>query len=213
MQLPEHVSSPLSEGLSGMSLYLLFISLRGTNYVAKEPGSPIKRPLSPDSALSDVPPPLSKKSRSSQSDSSLSEADDDEDEEDQPLAARIPLTTANGNTSKKRSLIRGGKKTSGKKGLSKTTLPSEQPHSATEGAKKMNGKVNGISHEARVKFEERLDDRQLSRLATGVTVDTGTTAQTPVSILQELLSNKYPDSFLRLPHGQTKLSTQRCAKE
>jgi histone acetyltransferase len=66
-------------------------------------------------------------------------------------------------------------------------VPAEQPHSIAEGlqlngnARAMNG-VGGIAGpEARVKLEEKIDERQLSRLATGVTVDTGITAPTPVS--------------------------------
>ena len=149
-----------------------------------EPVSPSKHPLSPDSSLSDIPPPPPKRQRTSQSDSSLSEAeDDDEDDEDQPLAARarVPVST-NGAMNGMRSR-RGGKKTSGKKGVSHTSLPSEQPHSALDGAAKMNGRLNGgKSHDAKIKVEEKLDDRQLTSLATGVTVDTGMTAPTPVRI-------------------------------
>ncbi|THH04557.1 hypothetical protein EW145_g5435 [Phellinidium pouzarii] len=140
------------------------------------PASPAKHLLSPDSSLSDVPPPPQKRRRTSQSDSSLSEPDD-EDEEDRPLAARIPRMTGAAAKNGMRPAHRSGK--SAKKGVAHTSLPSEQPHSVTEGSK-MNGRANGLlSHEAKVRLEEKLDDRQLSRLATGVTVDTGVTAQTP----------------------------------
>ncbi|KAI5123056.1 hypothetical protein M0805_000491 [Coniferiporia weirii] len=158
MQSPRHVSSPLSEGSPD------------------PPASPAKHLLSPDSSLSDVPPHPPKRRRTSQSDSSLSEPEDDEDEEEQPLAARIPRTA--GVTNGMRPAHRSGKKTS-KKGIAHTSLPSEQARSVAEGSK-MSGRANGcLSHETKVKLEERLDDKQLSRLATGVTVDTGTTAQTP----------------------------------
>lgn len=162
---------------------------------SEPPVSPAKHPLSPDSSLSDVPPPPSKRRRTSQSDSSLSEPDEDEDEEDRPLAARMPRSTGATKTNGMRAPQRSGKKTvgvktSGKnigKKIAHTSLPSEQPHSAAEGAK-MNGRANGIvPHELKVKLE--VDDKQLSRLATGVTVDTGGTAQTPVShIILTLLS-------------------------
>ena len=145
--------------------------------VSEPPTSPSKHLLSPDSSLSDIPAPPPKKRRTSQSESSLSDPEDDEEEE-RPLAAG--RTVLNG-----RAPLRSGKKTgvkkSGGKKIAHTSLPSEQPHSAAEGAK-MNNRVNGaIVQEQRVKIEEKLDDKQLTRLATGVTVDTGTTAQTPVS--------------------------------
>lgn len=73
--------------------------------------------------------------------------------------------------------------------MSMTSLPAEQAHSAAEGAAKMNGRANGqMNLEAKVKFEEKLDDRQLSRLATGVTVDSGVAAPTPVSDLRPVFS-------------------------
>ena len=38
----------------------------------------------------------------------------------------------------------------------------------------MNGRANGINgYEMKVKVEDKLDENQLSRLATGVTVDAG----------------------------------------
>ena len=141
--------------------------------------SPKKHLLSPDSSLSDAPPPSPKRRRISASDSSLSEAENS-DEEDQPLAARMPRAAKTGPRNRENGVRRAGKKTGGK-GISMTSLPAEQAHSAAEGAAKMNGRANGqMNLEAKVKFEEKLDDRQLSRLATGVTVDSGVAAPTPV---------------------------------
>lgn len=168
-----------------------------------EPVSPIKHLLSPDSSLSDAPPPPTKKRRTSQSDSSLSDAEDEEEEEeDRPLAARIPLSSssakkvpANGSRTVGH---RAGKKT-GMKGVSHTTVPSEQPHSAAEGSA-MIGRTNGAAaHDTRtVKIEDKLDERKLSRLATGVTVDTGIAAPTPVrrsSFFAVPQTHDSPDGF------------------
>lgn len=145
---------------------------------------PSKKSLSPNSPLSDPPPP-SKRRRTSESDSSLSDPDD-EDDEDQPLASRIPRSSGsatNGMNGKRSGKKRNGKTVGGKKGPAPTSLglPSEQPHSASDGAT-MNGRANGIvKPDLHVKIE--VDDKQLSRLATGVTVDTGMHAtQTPVSL-------------------------------
>ncbi len=143
-------------------------------------GSPKKHLLSPDSSLSDAPPPSPKRQRTSGSDSSLSEAEENSDEEDQPLAARIPRATKTGPPKRQENGIRRAGKKTGGKGISLTSLPAEQTQSSA-GAAKMNGRANGqMSHETKVKFEEKLDDRQLSRLATGVTVDSGVAAPTPV---------------------------------
>lgn len=188
MQPLLHVSSPLSDRSPSPGMRLLFnrgeFSFNDSIFIDSDP---LKHLLSPNSSLSDVPPPT-KRRRTDQSDSSLSEAEDDEDDEDRPLAARIPLTSGkgpkrveNGVGMGVRTMGQRAKKGSGKKGISHTTVPSEQPHT-TEEAAKLNGASNGISaHGQKVKVEERLDDRQLSRLATGVTVDTGMSAPTPVS--------------------------------
>ena len=157
--------------------------LRLLPLATEPPDSATKHSLSPNSPLSDPPPPL-KRRRTSESDSSLSDPDD-EDDEDQPLASRIPRSSGsvpNGMNGKRSGKKLNGKTVGGKKGPPPTSLglPSEQPHSASEGAA-MNGRVNGIvPPDPPVKVE--VDDKQLSRLATGVTVDTGMNAtQTPVS--------------------------------
>lgn len=186
MMLPGHVLSPLSENSPGKHPLRLGMAFCHSHWCLLSKASPptgsatppVKHPLSPGSSLSDAPVPAPKRRRTSQSDSSLSDPDEDEDEEDQPLAARIPRTSA-ATTNGLRSGHRSGKKTS-KKGVSHTSVPSEQPHSTAEAAK-MNGRANGVAHEHKIKVEEKLDDRQLSRLATGVPVDTAVTAQTPVS--------------------------------
>jgi histone acetyltransferase len=107
------------------------------------------RPLSPaSSALSDPPP----NKRRRYSSSSLSDVDDDDDEEDQPLAARLARKTEPQATTPSK---RGAKKGPG--------IPKNSPP---------NPRVNGSSQdEPKVKEEDKMDDSQLSRLATGVTVD------------------------------------------
>lgn len=46
-----------------------------------------------------------------------------------------------------------------------------QPPTGREQAE-MNGHLNGVNGHAKIKLEEKLDESQLDRLATGVTVDT-----------------------------------------
>ena len=117
--------------------------------------------------------------------SSLSDAedddddDDDDDEEDKPLAARMTTKTASNGartTTKATTGKRSGKKASSMKSKAQTAPASMQPPTGREQAE-MNGEVNGINgRDAIVKIEEKMDESQLNRLATGVTVDAaGTT--------------------------------------
>ncbi|KAL0956425.1 hypothetical protein HGRIS_002573 [Hohenbuehelia grisea] len=119
------------------------------------------RPASPaSSVLSDLPP--NKRRRISMS--SLSDDDDeDEDEEDRPLAARMVTRPSR----------RSGKKGPGYKSKPQTIPPSfmSQGSSANGSPDKNSSHVNGNG--TRVKQEDQMDEAQLNRLVTGVTVDTG----------------------------------------
>jgi histone acetyltransferase len=116
--------------------------------------------------------------------SSLSDADedDDDDEEDRPLAARMTTKTApdvsrpsKGTTGK-----RSGKKASSMKSKAQTAPASIQPPTGREQAE-MNGQLNGVNGlDMTVKIEEKMDESQLNRLATGVTVDAGGTTHAVV---------------------------------
>ncbi|KAF7984193.1 hypothetical protein HWV62_15966 [Athelia sp. TMB] len=131
--------------------------------------SPANEPASPvSSVLSDVPPP-SKRRRVSES--SLSDADDDDDDDDdenKPLAARMSIKTAPDGSRTATAGKRSGKKMKSKGHVAPTSI---QPPTGREQAE-MNGHINGVNGHARIKLEEKLDESQLDRLATGVTVDT-----------------------------------------
>lgn len=122
--------------------------------------------------LSDGDEPPTKRRRLSLS--SLSDADEEEEdeEEDQPLAAQVshpqPLDTPARKSNK-----RTGKKTSSMMSKSQTAPKSSmQPD--------VNG-VNGHLPDAKVKVEEKMDESQLTRLATGVTIDAGPSSVAHVS--------------------------------
>lgn len=145
--------------------------------------------MSPDSsALSDAPQPPNKRRRSSGSESSLSSADDqDEDDEDEPLASLTSRTSigyrpqaskSSRIDARARNGHRSGKKMSSMKSVAQTAPAShsQDPQHKFEAG----GHVNG-SHSAEIRVDEHIDERQLTRLATGVTVDTGASAPTPVS--------------------------------
>ncbi|KAF5393388.1 hypothetical protein D9757_000734 [Collybiopsis confluens] len=105
------------------------------------------------SALSDLPPPHKKRRISM---SSLS-GDDNDDDDEEPLATRMAPTTSS------QSLAKPSK-------TAKSTVAAGRMPVA-------NGKTNGfVDPEPTVKVEEKLDDAQLDLLATGVPVDSETTA-------------------------------------
>ena len=144
----------------------------------------MNEPLSPASSeLSDIPPPMKRRriSESSLSDADEEDDDDDDDEEDKPLAARMTVKSApDARPSKTTTGKRSGKKASSMKSKAQTAPASIQPPSGRE-QDEMNGKTNGINgHDTRVKVEEKMDESQLNRLATGVTVDAGGTTHAVV---------------------------------
>ncbi|KAJ4483243.1 hypothetical protein J3R30DRAFT_3447167 [Lentinula aciculospora] len=106
---------------------------------------------SPSSAVSDLPPPLKKRRISV---SSLSGDDNDDDEE--PLAMRVAQKTA-----PPKSPTKPGK------GVKSIPAAGRMPVA--------NGKTN-VEPLPRIKIEDKMDEAQLDRLATGVPVDSETTA-------------------------------------
>ncbi|KAJ3733504.1 histone acetyltransferase NGF-1 [Lentinula guzmanii] len=106
---------------------------------------------SPASGLRDLPPPLKKRRISM---STLSGDDNDDDEE--PLATRVTQKTAPAKSPTKPG-----------KGVKFVPAAGRMPVA--------NGKTN-VEPGPRIKIEDKLDDAQLDRLATGVPVDSETTA-------------------------------------
>ncbi|KAH9839489.1 uncharacterized protein C8Q71DRAFT_703888 [Rhodofomes roseus] len=147
------------------------------------PSSPQKAPSSPASSFlsdaADVLEPPTKKRRVSFSESSLSSSSDD-DEEERPLAARKTApapATANkvegSSTSRATGHKRSGKQPSNKKAKktqARTAPVSIAPPSEAQKADMMRP-ADGANGEMKVKVEDRMDEGQLMRLATGVTVD------------------------------------------
>ncbi|KAK7053438.1 histone acetyltransferase [Paramarasmius palmivorus] len=129
--------------------------------------TPVSSPAS--SLLSDLEagPPAKKRriSFSSESEDDREEVPrpdiDDDDEEDRPLAARIARKTA-AKPSKQ-----SGK--SSKKAVPASRIPATSAH--------LNGRVNGTT--SKVKIEDKMDETQLDRLATGVPVDAAESAAPP----------------------------------
>ncbi|KAF7376287.1 Histone GCN5 superfamily [Mycena sanguinolenta] len=137
-------------------------------------------PSSPSSALSEISPPPSKKRRFSSS--SLSASDD---EEDRPLASRMGLKTgaraeksapARAPVSSSGRGVGAGKKGPGIKSKGMTAPASLPPPTGLEQAE-MNGTV--AQPRPQIKVEDKMDEEQLARLATGVTLDSGTDAAAP----------------------------------
>jgi len=111
--------------------------------------------------------------------SSLSDADDDDDDEDKPLAAQIAGSSAAiGSSPRKTGPQRSGKKTSSMTSKTQT---------APTGDKRLeqNGAPSSRS-DMKVKVEDKMDEGQLTRLATGVAVDTGPASSTVVSLVFQL---------------------------
>jgi histone acetyltransferase len=132
----------------------------------KAPSSPRQRPLSQGSSPTDDDlQPLAKRPR-------LSEEDDED--EDQPLAvtARMNLPSSSRFDNGARPLpSRHAGKGCSKMSTAKTAPVSIPPPSGDILAE-MNGEIDLQSAEVAVKMEEQMDESQLDRLATGVTVDT-----------------------------------------
>jgi histone acetyltransferase len=130
----------------------------------KAPSSPRQRPLSQGSSPTDEDlRPLAKRPR-------LSEEDDED--EDQPLAItarmNIPSSSRFDNGARPRRAGKGSSKMS-----TAHTAPVSIPPPSGDILAEMNGEIDLQSpSEVAVKMEEQMDESQLDRLATGVTVDT-----------------------------------------
>lgn len=131
--------------------------------------SPANEPASPvSSILSDVPPPSKRRRVSSPLSDADEDEDEDDDEEDKPLAARMSIKTAPDGSRTATAGKRSGKKMKSKGQVAPASI---QPPTGREQAE-MNGHLNGVNGHTKIKLEEKLDESQLDRLATGVTVDT-----------------------------------------
>lgn len=148
------------------------------------PSSPEKGPLSPASSfLSDAVERPTKRRRVSVDYSSLSEQeDDDDDEEERPLAAtRVTRTSGGENRNGGKATQRGGKQKTSMKAKAHTAPANIPPPTAEEREEMRPAKgING--HDPKVKLEDKMDENQLSRLATGVTVDAAGPASAAVRI-------------------------------
>ncbi|THH20047.1 hypothetical protein EW146_g1247 [Bondarzewia mesenterica] len=167
MKLPESVASPLTEAE--------FASPTALSSAEKHPLSSISSQLSEEL----LQPPTKRRRISS---SSLSDAEDDE--EDRPLAARMTgnAVPSNGTRVHPR---RSGKKTSSMKSKAQTAPASIPPPTGEEQAE-MNGEIphtNG--HDIAVRADDQMDEGQIDRLATGVTVDTASPTTTAPPIKPE----------------------------
>jgi histone acetyltransferase len=156
-----------------------------TSSSVAEQFSPVDRPTSPaSSVLSDEPPPSKRRRLSSSSLSDAEEEDDDEDDDgddddddDKPLAAQVADSNAAAVTSSRKTVTqRSGKKTSSMKSKAQTAPTGDK-------RPEKNGIANGRSSDLKVKVEDKMDEGQLTRLATGVTVDTGPVSSAVVSFI------------------------------
>ena len=128
--------------------------------------SPLRHASPASSDLNDELQHPSKKRRVSTS--SLSEEEDEEDEEEnKPLAERVAGTHAVKRTTR----LAPGHQSGEKKSKGHTSPTSHLP--PTEQVKvEMHSKPGGTNgYEPKVEIEDKLDENQLTHLATGVTVD------------------------------------------
>ncbi|TCD62923.1 histone acetyltransferase [Steccherinum ochraceum] len=149
-------------------------------------------PLSPASSfLSDADPgePPTKRRRVSYSDSSLSESSSSsssEDEEEKPLAAKR-AEISRGGRGKGGGPPRprtGGKGAPGKKSKAHTA-PAHIPPPTEEERAEMAPANGANGHPVVVKVEDKMDESQLTRLVTGVTVDAGGAASANPAVKAE----------------------------
>ncbi|EPT05008.1 hypothetical protein FOMPIDRAFT_1045676 [Fomitopsis schrenkii] len=145
------------------------------------PSSPKRAPSSSSPASSflsdaaDALEPPTKKRRISFS--SLSSSSSDDDEEERPLAARktapAPATAAEAaSSSRPTGQKRSGKQPSNKKAKTQARTAPVTMVPPTEAQKvDMTRPTDGANGEPKVKVEDKMDEGQLMRLATGVTVD------------------------------------------
>jgi histone acetyltransferase len=141
-----------------------------------------KRSLpSPSSTLSDLPEQQPPHKRRRLSPSSETENKDEDEDEDEPLAVRTGFAQAHkpsegGNRPQNHGK---GLKSKGLKSKGLTSSMSIAPPTGIVQAE-MNGQVVPQEEKRRIKIEDKLDESQLNRLATGVTVDTCESVTTTV---------------------------------
>ncbi|KAJ7076334.1 hypothetical protein B0H15DRAFT_864193 [Mycena belliarum] len=135
-------------------------------------------PSSASSVLSDPFSPPTKKRRLSSS--SLSAESDEE--EDRPLASRTGLKTGGARAEKSARAPASKSQRSGKKGpglKSKgQTAPASLPPPTGQEQEEMNG-IASPHPQLRIKEEDKMDEEQLTRLTTGVTLDSGPDSAVP----------------------------------
>ncbi|KAJ7496124.1 hypothetical protein B0H11DRAFT_1716448 [Mycena galericulata] len=134
-------------------------------------------PSSASSLLSDISPPPSKKRRLSSS--SLSASDD---EEDRPLASRVGQKTAGPRAEKSARAPASKSQRSGKKGPGIKSKGQTAPVSLSPPipmAQDQDGMNGDAPHRPQIKVEDKMDEEQLTRLTTGVTLDSSAAAATP----------------------------------
>ncbi|KAH8107246.1 hypothetical protein BXZ70DRAFT_1004111 [Cristinia sonorae] len=166
--------SPLSEILNDM------LPSSPAPNAAQPPLSPASSFLSEGDSFG---PPTKRRRVSFSSESSLSnsESSSSEDEEEKPLAAKRAEMSrggrGKGGGSRKQRQRTGGKGSAGKKSKASTAPAHIPPPTEAERADMAIPQVNGINgHQVVVKVEDKMDESQLTRLVTGVTVDAGGTA-------------------------------------
>ncbi|CDO75344.1 hypothetical protein BN946_scf184966.g12 [Trametes cinnabarina] len=140
--------------------------------LSDELGALDKHPLSPASSfLSEIVEQRpTKKRRVSVDYSSLSEEEEEEEEEEErPLAAATVAAAVAPRTTANKSLTKPGRATGARSGKQLSSMKAKAQTAPTNIPPPEEESVNG--HEATVKVEEKMDEGQLSRLATGVTVD------------------------------------------
>lgn len=173
----------------------------------KAPSSPRQRLLSQGSSPTDEGLPLAKRPR-------LSEEDDED--EDQPLAVaarmNLPSSSRFDNGARPLPSRRGGKGCS--KMSTAHTAPVSIPPPSGDILAEMNGEIDLQSpSEVAVKMEEQMDESQLDRLATGVTVDTAvpsSSSSVRLSILAQVTSFDVPITVSR--HEAREALRHRTAK-
>lgn len=120
------------------------------------------------------------------SESSLSDTDSSssEDEEEKPLAAKRAEISRGGRGKGGGPRQRpGGKGMPGKKSKAHTAPAHIAPPTEEERAEMAPHPLNGANgHQVVVKVEDKMDESQLTRLATGVTVDAGGATSANVSV-------------------------------
>lgn len=209
MRIPVSLVSPkICTNSSPGNLLLPLFDYSKSHFLAEQqPSSPVS------SILSDPPQPSNKRRRISVSSLSAADDDDDDDEEDRPLAARMSLkTSTRAEKSTRPPASKRSGKTRGKASHKAHTAPASLlPPSELEKSQ-INGGVNGVNgHVNGVKVEDVMDQSQLSRLAAGVTVDTGSNA--PAGVRSSCNRLFYPClmKIHSLQARQRKLLLLKCA--